>query len=276
MPEFTRFSQQDLCARRRSLRRQRRWRGLQRLWRSLAISGLALATVTLAASPRWRLQAPSQIDISGNQLLSKETIQSMLPIDYPQPLLKLQPQALATHLQATGPIADAVVQRRLFPPGLNIRVRERQPVAIAVPAAPATALDKRAPFRQLGLLDESGVWMPYNSFASLPNHFEYPTLQVRGMQASQQKDWPKLYQAVRRSPITVSEIDWRDPTNLTLQTAIGTVYLGDDSQNLPKQLAVLGRMRHLHAQLQTEKIAFIDLRNSDNPTVEILQATKTP
>ncbi|NEP16417.1 MAG: FtsQ-type POTRA domain-containing protein [Leptolyngbya sp. SIO4C1] len=278
MPDFTRLSQQDLTARRQALRRHRRWRLLQTLWRTAAISGLTVGVVTVATSPKWVVQSPAQIDVSGNQLLSDEAIYELLPLDYPQPLLKIQPQQVEQKLVTYGPLAEAVVSRRLFPPGLSIRVRERRPVAIAVPntAVPVSSIQKVAPFRQMGLLDESGYWMPFNSFAQLNESFKPPTLRVLGMQPNYQKNWPSLYQAIQQSPLKITEVDWRDPSNLILQTDLGAVHFGPHTASFSEQLLVLDRMRHLDAKLNTEKIAFIDLRNPQSPTVQILQATNVP
>ncbi|MEM9907492.1 MAG: FtsQ-type POTRA domain-containing protein [Cyanobacteria bacterium P01_D01_bin.44] len=278
MPEFTQCSPEDLASRRQQLRHQRRLHLLQGIWRALAMVGLTAGVVMVATSPRWNLQAPTQIDISGNQLLSENAVYELLSIDYPQPLLKLQPQSIEQRLVEVGPIAEAVVSRRLFPPGLNVRINERHPVAISIPdtTTPVASLKEVVPFRQMGLLDKSGYWMPYNSFTQLNDDFEPPTLQVHGMKASYQKDWPGLFETLQQSPIKVTEIDWRDPSNLILQTDLGMVHMGPYGQRISEQLLALDRMRNLDAKLNLEKIAFIDLRDPQNPSVEILQATNTP
>ncbi|MEO0456700.1 MAG: FtsQ-type POTRA domain-containing protein [Cyanobacteria bacterium P01_A01_bin.114] len=278
MPEFTQFSPEDLTHRRKQLRRQRRWHLLQGIWRMMAMAGLTTGVVTVAVSPRWTIQAPTQVDVSGNHLLSENAVYELLPIEYPQPLLTLQPQAIEQQLVKAGPIAEAVVSRRLFPPGLNVRIDERNPVAIAIPdtTMPVASLKEVVPFRQMGLLDESGYWMPYNSFTQLNDDFEPPTLQVRGMKASYQKDWPKLFETLQQSPIKITEIDWRDPSNLILQTDLGTVHMGSYNHRISEQLLALDQMRNLDSQLDLEKIAFIDLQDPQNPTVEILQATTAP
>jgi cell division protein FtsQ len=278
MTDFTRFSQTDLRARRQTLRRQRRVRLLQSLWRNLAICGLAMVTVMVATSPQWQVRDPGQIEISGNQLLPDDAIYDLLPIAYPQSLLKIQPQMIERTLTTQGPIAEAIVSRRLLPPGLNVRIRERHPVAITIPntAIPISSVEEIAPFSQMGLLDESGYWMPYNSFSQLNQEFTPPVLQVYGMRASYQADWPGVYQALQQSPVKIVAVDWRKPSNFILQTELGTVHLGPYGQAFSEQLAALDRMRNLNAEVNTEKVAFIDLRNPQKPTVQILQATNTP
>ncbi len=238
--------------------------------------GLTVGCVSLATSSRWQLTSHKQISLSGNQLIPADEVYGIMDIDYPKSLLKVHPLALEKALIAKGPIADAIVTRRLLPPGLNVRIQERTPVAIALPHPDIAmrALNSNAQnSAQLGLLDAHGYWMPYNSFTQLGS--QAPKLQIRGMRPAYQKDWPTIYQTLQETPIVIHQLDWRDPANLILHTELGTVHMGPYGQNFSKQLVALDRMRNLNAQMDVEKIAFIDLRNPDNPTLEILQATKS-
>ena len=182
MPDFTEFSQENLKARRSGLKRKRHRLFWQRLWRQTAMVGLAVGCLNLATSNRWQIQSVEQISLSGNRLLPDEEVYELMAIDYPQSLLKVHPLDLESNLVAEGPIADAIVRRRLLPPGLNVRIQERTPVAIALPN-PDVAIrsldDEPQSFSQLGLLDAQGYWMPYSSFTQLGS--QQPKLQVQGM-----------------------------------------------------------------------------------------------
>lgn len=276
MPDIAKPSKENLTSRRGQLKQRRQRLFWQRLWRHTAMIGIAVGCVSLATSNRWQLQSTEQITLSGNQLLPAEEVHKLLAIDYPQSLLKIHPLDLENTLIAKGPIADAIVRRRLLPPGLNVRIQERTPVAIALPNTDTaiTTLDSDPQsFSQMGLLDANGYWMPYNSFTRLGS--QEPKLQVQGMRPAYQKDWPAIYQALQKNPVAIDKLDWRDPTNLILHTELGKVHIGSYGQNFSKQLIALDRMRNLNAQMDIEEIAFIDLRNPDDPTLEILQATKT-
>ena len=276
MPDITEYSRENLTSRRRGLKQRRNKLFWQRLWRHTAMIGLTVGCVSLATSSRWQLRSAEQINLSGNRLLSNQAIHELMAIDYPLPLLKVHPLELENTLTTEGPIADAIVRRRLLPPGLNIRIQERTPVAIALPntdMAVTSLEDEPQSFTQMGLLDANGYWMPYNSFTQLGS--DEPNLQVQGMRPAYQKDWPTIYQTLQKNPVQVGRLDWRDPTNLILYTELGTVHMGPYGQNFSKQLRALDRMRNLNAKMDIEEIAFIDLRNPDNPTLEILQATQT-
>ncbi|MEM9807158.1 MAG: FtsQ-type POTRA domain-containing protein [Cyanobacteria bacterium P01_D01_bin.56] len=277
MSDIPEYSQETLITRRKNLKRRRHHLFWQHLWRCTAMVGLTVGCVGLATSSRWQLTSSEQLNISGNRLLSEESVHELMAIDYPLSLLKLHPLNLENTLVTEGPIADAIVRRRLLPPGLNIHIQERTPVAIALPNTEAaiTALDNEPKsFSQMGLLDANGYWMPYNSFTRLGS--QEPELKVQGMRPAYQKDWPTIYRTLQKTPVHVSRLDWRDPSNLILYTELGSVHMGPYGSNFSKQLAALDRMRNLNAKMDIEEIAFIDLRNPDNPTLEILQATTTP
>lgn len=277
MADFQVPTSQDLATRRQRLRQQRRHKRWQGIWRAIAVSGLAAGTVWVATSPIWLIKSAAQLDISGNQLMSDDQIQALLPVEYPQSLLKVQLQTLSTQLKNHGPIADAIVSRRLFPPGLQVRVQERYPVAVALPdsAEPLGAIPaKTGPFQAMGLLDQAGFWMPYDSFSQSNQRFEPPSLKVYGMRPVYQEQWAQLYPMIGRSPVKVSAVDWRNPSNLILQTELGSVHLGPFGPRFAEQLVALDQMRKLNSKVGKEKIAFIDLSEPQSPAVEILTLNK--
>ena len=280
MPEFAPISQTELLDRRQSLRHQRRIKLLQTLWQSIAISGLTAGLIWVATLPVWLIRSPDQIDIQGNQLLSTDTIHTLLPIVYPQSLLEVKPQDVAAHLKSQAPISEAIVSRRLFPSGLEIRVQERQPVALSLPEtlSPQRVKNASPQISQVGLLDANGIWMPHESFTFLDQSSALPKLKVRGMREHYRSAWISLYQTVSRSPIEVLEIDWRDPNNLILHTELGIVHFGPYTSKFPKQLSELDRLRNvkddlkkqMNDHLRNQEIDYIDLSNPAQPIVPML------
>lgn len=274
-------SSQDLRRRRQYLRNKRRYNFYKTVWRSLALLGLAVGSVKLATSPIWYVSSAEQIGVSDNQLLSDENIQALLPIPYPQSLLRVTPEALANSLKAHDPIESATVSRRLLPPGLHVHVRERQPVAIVIPdtTQPLKSIpDQPVPFEEPGLIDATGYWMPRNSFQklgveSLPDSDVMPDLVVKGMQAKHKAEWQKMYQSIQASPVKVTAIDWTKPSNIVLQSEFGEVRLGPYGREFEKQLAALDQIRNLDTKVNPEKVAYIDLQDPNNPIIQILQAT---
>ncbi len=268
MANIASVSQAQLTTRRKKLRRERRVKSFQALWRSLFVGGMATSLVWAITLPEWVIRQPEQIVIEGNHFLSAQAIRSLLPLSYPQSLLKVQPQALANSLESQAPIAEATVSRQLVPPGLTIQVKERKPVAIAQAATPKNA--KSSHLNQpAGLLDEEGVLMPESSYQSNSANIELPTLKVIGSSDQYRPYWSEVYQAVSHSPIKVFEIDWQDPANLILKTELGNVHFGPYSSRFSEQLGILDRMRELPTRVSPSKIAYINLKNPDFPAIQM-------
>jgi len=128
-----------------------------------------------------------------------------LVLSYPQSLWRIEPSAIANSLKKQPTIAQAIVRRRLFPPGLIIEIQERVPVA-----ATQTPGNKKV---TIGLLDASGAWMPLEKYTSLNPTKKLPNLRVIGSSKQYCLYWTQLHQAVSQSPVKVIEIDCQNPTN---------------------------------------------------------------
>lgn len=288
MTSIAPVSQTELTQRRQKLRRRRQVRFFQASWRSLAVAGLAGGAVWAATLPAWVIRKPEQVTIRGNQFISAQTIRTLLPIAYPQSLLKIQPQAIIDALKLKAPISEATVDRQLFPPGLTVRIQERNPVAIAQPSlskvsvfatksSPSSANASQTNLTQPGLLDENGIWTPLETYTSLNQSFKLPTLKITGRLSYYRSYWATLYQMLSRSPVKVSEINWDDPNNLILKTELGFVHFGAYGSSFANQLKALDQMRKLPSHVNPSQLSYIDLRNPDSPFIQMnLNPSKTP
>lgn len=280
MTDISSISRSELAARRKKLRRQRRWRILQTSWQVFAISGLAFGAVWVATLPDWVLRDPAQVEIEGNKVLTTDTIRSLLAIKYPQFLLALEPDAIAKRLEdSQAPIAEAHVTRRLFPPSITVHIQERYAVAVVymIPAiVAANPRQKIAPPVEpipVSLLDDRGYILSYEKYVSLNKSRDLPTLKVFGMQEQYRSQWASLYKLISQSPVKISEVNWREPGNLILQSELGIVHLGSYSPSrLSEQLQALDQMRKLPEQVDASQIEYIDLNQPKNPQVKMIVA----
>jgi cell division protein FtsQ len=284
------LSRVELSQRRKQLRHQRRMRLVKSSWRFLSVAALAGGVILGATQPAWVIRRSDQVKIEGNQFLSAQTVRSLLPIPYPQSVFRTQPQEIIATLKAKAPIADATVERQLFPPGITVKIRERNPVAIVLQPPPKPGLESKidpaegdkagdketdkgpspasAPDGQ-SLLDENGMTLSMKSYTALKQNLELPKLKVIGNPDLYRQNWAGFYQALRRSPVKVEQVDWRNPSNLILQTELGGVHLGLYSDRLPDQLKALDRMRQLPNKIARDQIAFIDLSKPDVPALQL-------
>jgi cell division protein FtsQ len=281
MTSFSPVSRAELAQRRKKLRWEKRLRFLQNSWRTVAVLGLAGGVVWSTTLPIWVIAVPEQVKIEGNQFLSVTTLRSLLPITYPQSVLRIEPQKMIDTLKLKAPIAEATVERQLFPPSLTIKVRERTPVAIVLPPKTPSveiaeikdikslvALGEKTSAGQTGLLDENGMWIPLESYTSLNQALRLPSLRVLGKPEQYQPNWVQLYRSISRSPVKIRELDWSDPANLILKTELGAVHCGAYDYRFETQLIMLNQMRRLPSHQDYSKVAYIDLKSPDYPIVQ--------
>lgn len=263
----------ELKTRRQELKRRRQLRLIQATWRSLLAAGMAWGLFWVFVQPHWAIRDPQQIDVEGNELLSPQTVRSLLSLSYPQSLWQLEPQKLSQQITATAPIAEARVIRSLLPPRLTIEVEERHPVAIAV-----------SPIQQqtLGFIDEQGILIGKESYVGLADRQKLPKLKIIGFSADRPFNWPAIYQALEAASLTETlTLDVQNPQNLILKVDIGDVHLGPYTPRFPEQLMALGRLRELGDRVEADSIDYIDLTNPNSPTVQLhqppeRQPTNTP
>lgn len=268
-------SRADLEGRRKKLRQKRHMKIIQTIWQTFAVSSLAGGLLWMATQPIWVLRTPKDIDISGNHLLSREAIESLLVVSYPQSLWRIEPYGIAESLKQQPTIAQATVSRRLFPPGLIVQINERVPVAIAQSRREPRNTDSDYKKVSVGLLDASGVWIPIEKYTSLNPNLILPSLKVFGLPEQYRPYWDQLYHALIQSSVNVMEIDFQDPTNLILKTELGNIHLGAPSSLLPEKIKVMAQMRHLPAQLNPNQVEYIDLKNPEFPLVQMNQKNKS-
>lgn len=252
---FISTEEADYVARRQQMRKQRRLRIFQRIWQLTFITGLTGGLVWVAMLPDWQLRSANQIDIEGNNLLSKEIIKKALPIKYPQSIFQIQPQAIATQLEATAPVYKVVVSRTIFPSKLTIQVQERLPIANATRNS------------QKGFLDAEGIWMPIKAY---PSNITKPNLVVLEPSNHAIPQWSTLYRQVSQSQVKISQIDARDDSNLILTTELGTVYFGTYKPSLfITQLETLDSLRALPQKLDSKSFKYIDISQPSVPILEM-------
>ena len=280
MTSISSVSQNELAQRRQKLRQERRLKALQTSWRTIAVSGLAGGLAWVITLPGWVIRQPEQVAIAGNRFLSSQAIQSLLPMAYPQSLLQLEPQAIAAQRESKAPIEDATVARQLFPPRLIVQVKERYPVAMISDLPNAEAVkDKEtkpaAGLSNVGFLDANGVWIPIESYTSFDQSFQLPTLKIVGYQEQKRSQWAELYQAVSQSPVKVTEIDWRDPSNIVLKTELGIFHFGSYSSRFAQQIQAMDQLRKLSDKLNPKQVAYVDLQNPDAPSIQMQKANNS-
>lgn len=264
----------ELVLHRQRLRQRRRNKLLRACWQMMLLMGAVGGLFLTFRLPFWYLQSPEQLKIRGNRLVKTEFILEQIPLQYPVSLLQLYPAKLSAQLEAQAPFYSTIITRQLWPATVRIEVQERPVVALTIPG-PATTTN--SPATNAGVLDAVGTWIPLSAFKKPETLSEQAPLKILGFRSQYRPDWMAFYQAIRRSPVKISTIDWRNSQNLIVSTSLGTVYLGPLSAQLNDQLHILDQMRQIPTRLNPKTIAYIDLKNPKVPAVHLKQVTsKSP
>jgi len=256
------LSENNLKDRRKQRRKQRDGKLLLTLWRFVFLSGMTLSILYFMRLPLWLIYNSSNIEIHGNQQLSKDQILSWLKLSYPQAIWRLPVDKFRKELQEIPPLGFVAITRQVLPTKLIINIREREPLAIA------------NTLQGVGFLDNEGYWIDKNYY---PKQNTNLPLKVINYSDKYRPDWSNLYNLVINSQIKIKTIDWSNPSNLILQTELGTVHFGAYSiKDFAQKLIVLNKLKSLSTRLPSSRISYIDLSNPDKPSVQVVPPSPSP
>jgi cell division protein FtsQ len=267
------ISSQTLKTRRQELKKKRRERLLASMARTFALVGFATGVFWVVTLPHWIISNSEQIKIEGNKYLSLEEVRSLIPLSYPQPLLKLSVEDLKANLKTKVPFEDVVVRRKMLPPQITITVVEREPVAMAM-ALVNNPKTKQSKLGKIGYLDSEGILVTNEFYQNVPEELNLPTFKIIGAPEQYLPYWQDLYYWLQQSEVKIKEINWQDPNNLILKTELGDVYIGAFTPKFPEQLQKLAQMKGITRLVPRSQIIYIDLTEPQSPVIK--QKTPSP
>ena len=250
--------------RRRRLRQERRQERLIQLWRLvfflLTATGLSWLLLTLG----WSLRSASQIQISGSQRMDETVVVNAAGLSFPQSLLSLEPGEIETKLMQELPVQEVSVQRRLLPPGLNIQLVERRPVAAATRMGPKGS--------ERGMVDREAQWMPMD----MAKQGEKPAsaVKIEGWISSRRAVIARILQEQDRlgRPLKTIVVEPAGGINLRIET-LGLVYLGANDALLDQQFKTIAQLNQsLPPGLRGSTSEGLDLSDPGQPELKLRPA----
>ena len=250
--------------RRRRLRQERRQERLIQLWRLvfflLTATGLSWLLLTLG----WSLRSASQIQISGSQRMDETVVVNAAGLSLPQSLLSLEPGEIETKLMQELPVQEVSVQRRLLPPGLNIQLVERRPVAAATRMGPKGI--------ERGMVDREAQWMPMD----MAKQGEKPAsaVKIEGWISSRRAVIARILQEQDRlgRPLKTIVVEPAGGINLRIET-LGLVYLGANDALLDQQFKTIAQLNQsLPPGLRGSTSEGLDLSDPGQPELKLRPA----
>ena len=247
--------------RRRRLREERRRERLIQSWRILLYGGVSTGLIWVLLSTGWSLRSQQQLTVRGSDRLGTDAVVKAAGLRFPRPLITLEPGRLERRLLAELPVESVSVQRRLVPPGLEIKLKDRQPIAAASRMG-ARGLEQ-------GMVDRQGHWMPL----TVARQGEAPSSAVRveGWIPSRRRMIATVLEQRDQlgSPLQVIKIAPDGDLSLRTQT-LGLVRLGSNERLLDQQLLTIALLSSsLPETLRGKASSGIDLSDPSKPELQL-------
>ena len=222
------------------------------LWRSCFVISCTMSLGLIAALPYWQIEQQDQIQISGEQLVNKDTVYEALSFTYPQFIWTVNGLKLTQKIESIPSITAAKISKQIIPPIITISLQEKTPVALAISQG------------KVGFLDVYGEWIDQKFYGDIDADYSLPKIKVINYQSQYQLTWSKIYQLILLYPeLEINEVAWNQSGNLFIQTKIGRVFLGTDLSRLKQQFVIMAKLQNLPDYLERSEIAYINLSNPD-------------
>jgi len=248
--------------RRRQLRQERQADRLRNLWRLVVFSAMAGGLGYGLLSQGWTLRSPSQVEVSGSRLVSRDQVIQAAGLSFPQPLLALQPRQIIQTLSMALPVENVRVSRLMLPPRLRVELIDRSAVARAERRTKAGL--------EQGYVDRLGNWisLQQNLGVRLEGTQE---LRVVGWNERHRPALAKVLKERQAFGGRLREIRFDPEGSLWLSTKeLGPVRLGPVDGQLERRLAVAAHLNAtLPADLRGRRPQIVDLSDPDQPELSM-------
>ena len=248
--------------RRRQLRQERRADRLRNLWRLVVFSAMATGLGYGLLSQGWTLRSPRQVEVSGSKLVSRDQVIQAAGLNFPQPLLALQPRQIIQTLSVALPVENVRVSRLMLPPRLRVELIDRAAVARAERRSKAGL--------EQGYVDRLGNWISLRQNLGV---------RLEGTQELRVVGWndrhrPALAMVLKQRPAfggKLREIRFDPEGSLWLSTTdLGPLRLGPADGQLERRLAVAAHLNSaLPAELKGRRPQIVDLSDPDQPELSL-------
>jgi len=248
--------------RRRQLRQERRADRLLNLWRLVVFSAMAGGLGYGLLTQGWTLRSPSQVEVSGSRLVSRDQVIQAAGLSFPQPLLTLQPRQIIQTLSTALPVENVRVSRLMLPPRLRVELIDRSAVA--------RAERRNKGGLEQGYVDRLGNWISLRQNLGV---------KLEGTQELRVVGWnerhrPALAKVLQERPAfggKLQEIRFDPEGSLWLSTTdLGPVRLGPADGQLERRLAVAAHLNAtLPANLRGRRPQIVDLSDPDQPELSL-------
>ena len=233
---------------------------LREIWQLTFFSSISILLIILYLDQAWTTIKTEHIQINGLSGLTKKDIEKATNGFFPRNSLELNPKEIEASLIKTLPIKSIAVNRKFFPPGININILEREPVAFA-------SRSKSNKIEQ-GFIDNEGFWIPIEFVNETKKN--KINLYVESWHPSKKEEITliiknRLYLSSKLKKITLNPLQ-----EISIKTEdFSSVLLGSDINHLNEQINKLNQLqKSLPNLLINTKVKVVDLRDPSKPELK--------
>jgi cell division protein FtsQ len=206
----------------------------------------------------WILTGANQVEVVGSSQVGRDQVIAATGLHFPQPLLALQPQAMASAIEEALPVEQVQVSRLMAPPRLRVELVDREAVARAQRQSPKGL--------EQGYVDRLGNWMSSRQGQGSHNQ-SANSLVVLGWQQRLRPALALVLEQRQSIGPDLQEIRFEPGGSLWLKsTRLGQVHLGTIDGQLAKRIEVLQQLsQQLPAKIKGRHVVSIDLTDPNQP-----------
>ena len=233
---------------------------LLEIWRVLFFGSFSITLIILYLDQAWKPIELGEITITGISGLSKKDIEEAAVNYFPRNLLESNPKEMEELLLRKLPIKAASINRRFFPPSINLNILEREPIAFAS----RTLLNKT----ETGMIDIEGYWIPLNLVNESKRN--KVNISIEGWNPSKSKEITSIIKNRFSLQSQLQKIILNPYQEISIKTdQFNSVLLGSNTDQLMEQINKLNVLQEsLPNLLINTKVKTVDLRDPNKPELK--------
>tara|TARA_Y100001968_G_C19392722_1_gene736516 strand:+ start:130 stop:900 length:771 start_codon:yes stop_codon:yes gene_type:complete len=230
------------------------------LWQLFFYNFFSISLIIIFINRAWAPISQKEILIKGNKIVNKEEIIKASSNNFPKPLLSINPKQIEKYLTNKLPLNAVSVRRTIFPLGLEIEIKERDPIAFAFRKVP-NGIEK-------GLIDKEAYWIPLELVNQ--NKLDSMNLFIEGWVSSKRNSISLILNNRNKLGSPLNKIILGPNREIILETKqFKIVQLGANKEILSLQLKLLAHLhKHLPLEWKNEISTTLDLRNPAKPEIK--------
>tara|TARA_B100000700_G_scaffold1805_1_gene2228 strand:+ start:4095 stop:4925 length:831 start_codon:yes stop_codon:yes gene_type:complete len=235
------------------------------LWQLVFFSSISTLLIFIYLNQAWEPINLEQIEMLGLSGISKNDLDKAVSQFLSKNLLELNPKEIENHLLKKLPINGVSVNRRFFPPGIQLSIIERDPVAFASRIT-SNEIEK-------GMIDIEGNWIPLKFVAQSKKN--NTTIFVENWNKSKRYDIKQIIKNRFILKSSLKKIKINSLQEMSIETSyFDSVLLGSNTDRLMEQINKLNQLqKSLPNLLINTKVKIVDLKD---PTKPELKTEKIP